>query len=88
MFELLENVSGGVLSAGGAAALGGVIIGAMLGEKTDLVLSALVAIITGLSAAILLRMLSVDPLLDVDGYSLIYAGAIGGLTAFIVSKGS
>lgn len=88
MFELLENVSGGILAAAGAAALGGVLVGAAMGERTDLVLSGLVAIITGLSAAIVLRLMGVDPILDVDGYSLIYAGGIGMVTAFIVAKGS
>jgi hypothetical protein len=88
MFELLENVSGGVLAAAGAAAVAGLFTGAALGERTDLVLSALVAVITGLSAAIILRLMGVDPILDVDGYSLIYAGAVGAVTSFIVAKGS
>lgn len=88
MFELLENVSGGVLAAAGAAAIGGVIIGALAKERTDLLLSALVAVITGLSTAIVLRLIGVDPILDVDGYSLIYSLIAGGITAFIVAKGS
>ena len=88
MFEALENISGGILAAAGAAALAGVIVGALLGEKTDLVLSALVAVITGLSAAIVLRLMTVNPILDVDGYSLIYSAGVGAVTAFIVAKGS
>jgi hypothetical protein len=32
--------------------------------------------------------MGVDPILDVDGYSLIYAGAVGAVTSFIVAKGS
>ncbi len=88
MFEFLESVSGGVLAVGGAAALAGLLVGAMSGAKTDLVLTSLAAVIMGLSVSVVLRLLGVDPLLDVDGYSLIYAAGSGAVTAFIVAKGS
>ena len=88
MFEFLENVSGGVLAAGGAAALGGLIVGAMTGAKTDLVLTSLAAVIMGLSVAVVLRMLGTEPLIGLDGYSLLYSAGSGAVTAFIVAKGS
>lgn len=84
----IESIPAGVLAAAGAAAFGGLLGGAVSGARRGLVVSVLIGAIVGLSAATILKLLDVDPLIDIDDYSIIWSGLAGLIAAYIVARAS
>jgi hypothetical protein len=82
----LESIPSGVLAAIGAAAFGGLVGGAMTAARRNLLVSMLIGAIVGLSVATVCRLLNVPPLLDVEGYSLLWS-FLGGLgSSYLISS--
>lgn len=86
--ELLSEIPDGVLAAIVAAAIGGLVGAFIVGIRADLTMSALVGLITGLSVATVMKMLEVEPIFGVEGFSMVYAALAGAGTSWIVGKTS
>ncbi len=71
-----------------AAAFGGLLGGVLTGRKASVVGSILMGIIGGLLASVLTRAADFPPIVEVAGYSVVYAVFGGILLAAIVGFGS
>ncbi len=78
-----------LLKVGAAGALAGV-VGSFLGSvRANLFGAALVGVIGGLSAAAVLRVLSVDPIISAgEGFSYLWAALGGAFLGFVISRSS
>ena len=84
----LDDIPSGVLVAIVSSAVGGYIGGLIVGTKANLTVSALIGAIVGLSVGTVLKLLEVDPIFDVEGYSLVYTFVVGAATSWVISKAS
>jgi hypothetical protein len=71
-----------------AAAFGGLLGGVLTGRKASVVGSMLMGTIGGLVATVLIRAAEFPPIVEVAGYSVVYAVLGGILLAAIVGFGS
>lgn len=71
-----------------AAAFGGLLGGVMTGRRASVVGSLLMGTIGGLVAAVLTRAADFPPIVEVAGYSVVYAVAGGLFLAAVVGYGS
>jgi hypothetical protein len=71
-----------------AAAFGGLLGGVLTGRKASVVGSILMGTIGGLVAAVLTRAADFPPIVDVAGYSAVYAVLGGIFLAAVVGYGS
>jgi uncharacterized membrane protein YeaQ/YmgE (transglycosylase-associated protein family) len=71
-----------------AAAFGGVLGGVLTGRKASVVGSILMGIIGGLVATVLTRAAEFQPIVEVAGYSVVYALVGGLILASVVGFGS
>ena len=81
----IDSVPAGVWATIGAAAVGGLIGGALTSARDNLFVSMLIGAIVGLSTGTVLKLLSVPTLLDVEGYPLVWSALAGLVSAFLVS---
>ena len=84
----LDDIPQGVLVVIVSSAVGGYIGGLVVGIKANLTVSALIGVIVGISVGTVLKILEVEPIFGVDGFSIVYTFAVGAATSWVISKAS
>jgi hypothetical protein len=80
------SITTGVVAALVASAVGGAIGGYLSGYRAKVTGSILIGTVGGTAFAVVLKAVNVNPVIGVEGYSLVFAFLIGGLTSWIVGR--